>query len=82
MQTITMTLSAVAASPVEATLIGIGAVIAGPPVVRRLTGLIREFWGPKVTRLRRVIAERVAPTEPPAAVAQQDEEIVHLRERA
>ncbi|MFE5717618.1 hypothetical protein [Streptomyces erythrochromogenes] len=81
MQTITMTLSAVTANPLEATLIGIGAVIAGPPVGRRLTGLIREFWGPKITRLRRVIAERVAPAEPTTAIAQPDEEIVHLRER-
>lgn len=78
MQLINITLSAIAENGTESTLIGICAVIIGPPVTKRLVSLTREFWGPKVTRLRRVIADRVAPTEP---TDDQGEEVVHLPER-
>ncbi len=77
MQIITTTLSTLADNHLEATGLGIVAVVAGPPVMKRLAGLVREFWGPKVTRLRRVIADRVAPAEPD----HPGEEIVHLSER-
>ncbi|MCY0929479.1 hypothetical protein OTB20_25415 [Streptomyces sp. H27-H1] len=82
MQTITMTLSVVTENRLGTTLIGIGALIVGPPVMKRLTGLICEFWGPRITRLRRLIAERVAPDETPAAAEEVDEEIVRLHDRS
>ncbi|MER6391290.1 hypothetical protein ACFXEL_11070 [Streptomyces sp. NPDC059382] len=78
MQIITIAVSALADNPLEATGLGIAAVVTVPPVMKRLAGLVREFWGPKVTRLRRVIADRVAPTEPGQG---QDEEVAHLSER-
>ncbi|MFD9374603.1 hypothetical protein ACFWBH_03520 [Streptomyces sp. NPDC059999] len=78
MQFITITISAIAENRVESTLVAVCAAVIGPPVTRRLVSLTREFWGPKVTRLRRVIADRVAPAE---ADQDQGEEVVHLSER-
>ncbi|MER5807260.1 hypothetical protein ABT143_03525 [Streptomyces sp. NPDC002033] len=79
MQFINITISAIAENGAESTLVGVSAAVIGPPpVTKRLVSLTREFWGPKVTRLRRVIADRVAPTEP---AEDQGEEVVHLPER-
>ncbi|MGW0900010.1 hypothetical protein ACWD0G_24035 [Streptomyces goshikiensis] len=78
MQFITITISAIAENRVESTFVVLCAAVIGPPVTKRLVSLTREFWGPKVTRLRRVIADRVAPTEPDQG---QDEEVVRLPER-
>ncbi|WKV74155.1 hypothetical protein AW27_023215 [Streptomyces sp. PCS3-D2] len=78
MQLINITVSAIAENGTESTLIALGAAVLGPPVTKRLVGLTREFWGPKVTRLRRVIADRVAPPEP---AEDRTEEVVHLSER-
>ncbi|WP_327302987.1 hypothetical protein OG730_04805 [Streptomyces sp. NBC_01298] len=78
MQFINITISAIVENGTETTLIAVCAAVIGPPVTKRLVSLTREFWGPKVTRLRRVIADRVAPAEPDQ---DQVEEVVHLSER-
>ncbi|MER5759811.1 hypothetical protein [Streptomyces sp. NPDC002082] len=82
-QIIDTTLSAIAENGVEATLLGIGAAIVGPPVTKRLVSLTREFWGPRITRLRRMVAERVAPTEPtapPETSKKGNEDVLRLHE--
>ncbi|MFE2850395.1 hypothetical protein ACFXJO_04590 [Streptomyces lavendulae] len=78
MQLINITISAIAENGTESALVALCAAVIGPPVMKRLVSLTREFWGPKVTRLRRVIADHVAPTEPTDG---QGEEVVHLPER-
>ncbi|MFE9566069.1 hypothetical protein ACFYM0_33755 [Streptomyces sp. NPDC006487] len=64
MEIINITFSVIAENGMKAAFVGIGAVIVGPPVTKRLVGLTREFWDPKITRLRRTIADRVAPADP------------------
>ncbi|MFE5717627.1 hypothetical protein [Streptomyces erythrochromogenes] len=78
MQLINITISAIADNGTETTLIALCAAVVGPPVTKRLVSLTREFWGPKVTRLRQVVADRVAPTKPEQG---QDEEVVRLSGR-
>ncbi|WP_329315688.1 hypothetical protein OG723_35805 [Streptomyces sp. NBC_01278] len=81
MQIISTIISAIAENGVQATMLGIGAAVIGPPVVKRIVSLTREFWGPKITKLRRVVAESVAPKDPTPPVGSPDEEVVHLHER-
>lgn len=80
MQNIILTLVELAETPTGATTLGFGGLIVGPPVTKRIYGLTTAFWGPKVTKLRKVIAEGVAPKEP-SSPAEDPVDVVELRER-
>ncbi|WP_424212699.1 hypothetical protein ACN20G_11805 [Streptomyces sp. BI20] len=64
MQSINSIIEYASEGPYEASLIGLAIAVLGPPIVQRIGQLTVAFWGPKVRKLRRVVADRVAPKDP------------------
>ncbi|MFI1652307.1 hypothetical protein ACH4XT_36000 [Streptomyces avidinii] len=73
---------------VAAVAVGVVLVIVVPPVVKHLGVLVREYWAPKVARLRRKfgqvcrrISDRLGTEDEASAEAMSGEDVRRLTER-
>lgn len=78
MQNFKAVLDLIQTHPVLSALAGLAAVVFGPPVSQFLNRTAKAYWRPKTNRLRKKIAERVAPKD---AGAEEPEEVVRLHEQ-